>query len=77
MELSDAECDELLQLCRRCLDAFRVQREGYESSAVNQQNDPTVNRLIHPFREGNGRVGRLLLNVMACQAGIGPLDDSA
>lgn len=33
--------------------------------------------LIHPFREGNGRMGRLLLDVMACQAGIGPLDDSA
>ena len=33
--------------------------------------------LIHPFREGNGRMGRLLLDVMACQAGIGPLDYSA
>ncbi|MFM9104830.1 MAG: Fic family protein [Cyanobium sp.] len=33
--------------------------------------------LIHPFREGNGRIARLLLDVMACQAGIGPLDYSA
>lgn len=30
--------------------------------------------LIHPFREGNGRVSRLLLNVMALQAGFQPLD---
>lgn len=33
--------------------------------------------LIHPFREGNGRIARLLTDVMACQAGIGPLDYSA
>ncbi|MFO8237072.1 MAG: hypothetical protein R6U00_02220 [Prochlorococcaceae cyanobacterium] len=26
-ELSDAECDELLQLCRMRLDAFRMQRD--------------------------------------------------
>jgi cell filamentation protein len=32
--------------------------------------------LIHPFREGNGRIARLLCDVMACQAGIGPLDYS-
>jgi len=25
--------------------------------------------LIHPFREGNGRLSRLLMNVMALQAG--------
>lgn len=30
--------------------------------------------LIHPFREGNGRISRLLLNVMAVQAGFEPLD---
>lgn len=33
--------------------------------------------LIHPFREGNGRIARLLMDVMAYQAGIGPLDYSA
>lgn len=33
--------------------------------------------LIHPFREGTGRIARLLIDVMACQAGIGPLDYSA
>lgn len=30
--------------------------------------------LIHPFREGNGRVGRLLAVLMALQAGLPPLD---
>lgn len=33
--------------------------------------------LIHPFREGNGRLSRLLADVMATQAGRGPLDYSA
>jgi len=30
--------------------------------------------LIHPFREGNGRLSRLLADVMAVQAGLHPLD---
>jgi len=30
--------------------------------------------LIHPFREGNGRVTRLLAVLMALQAGLPPLD---
>ena len=33
--------------------------------------------LIHPFREGNGRISRLLANVMAMQAGKPELDFSA
>lgn len=33
--------------------------------------------LVHPFREGNGRIARLLADVMAVQAGYGPLDYSA
>lgn len=33
--------------------------------------------LIHPFREGNGRISRLLADVMAVQAGLDPLDYSA
>lgn len=33
--------------------------------------------LIHPFREGNGRLSRLLADVMAVQAGLQPLDYSS
>jgi cell filamentation protein len=33
--------------------------------------------LIHPFREGNGRISRLLADVMTVQAGRGPLDYTA
>jgi cell filamentation protein len=33
--------------------------------------------LIHPFREGNGRLARLLADVMAVQAGHAPLDYSS
>jgi len=33
--------------------------------------------LMHPFREGNGRISRLLADVMAAQAGAGPLDYSS
>lgn len=30
--------------------------------------------MIHPFREGNGRVARMLATLMALQAGLPPLD---
>lgn len=33
--------------------------------------------LIHPFREGNGRLSRLLADVMVVQAGLDPLDYSS
>lgn len=33
--------------------------------------------LVHPFREGNGRLARLLADVMAVQAGYGTLDYSS
>lgn len=33
--------------------------------------------LIHPFREGNGRLSRLLADVMAVQGGCGTLDYTA
>ncbi|HEC14036.1 MAG TPA: cell filamentation protein Fic [Acidiferrobacteraceae bacterium] len=33
--------------------------------------------LIHPFRDGNGRISRLLADVMALQAGFPPLDYSS
>lgn len=32
--------------------------------------------LIHPFREGNGRLSRLLMDVFATYAGYEPLDYS-
>lgn len=32
--------------------------------------------LIHPFREGSGRISRLVMDVMATQAGYEPLDYS-
>jgi len=32
--------------------------------------------LIHPFREGNGRIARLLSMLMGLQAGLPPLDFS-
>ncbi len=32
--------------------------------------------LLHPFREGNGRISRLLMDVMATQAGFSTLDYS-
>jgi cell filamentation protein len=32
--------------------------------------------LIHPFREGNGRLGRMLATLMALQAGLPILDFS-
>ncbi|OOV88891.1 Fic/DOC family protein [Oceanospirillum linum] len=32
--------------------------------------------LLHPFREGNGRISRLLMDVMAVQAGFSALDYS-
>ena len=32
--------------------------------------------LIHPFREGNGRVARMLATLMTLQAGLPPLDFS-
>ena len=33
--------------------------------------------LIHPFREGNGRIARILATLMALQVGLPPLDFSS
>jgi cell filamentation protein len=44
------------------------------SAALAEVNAELV--LIHPFREGNGRIARLLSVLMALQAGLPPLDFS-
>lgn len=49
---------------------FSTQQEVIEALAVVHNEFI----LIHPFREGNGRVGRLLATLMAVQAGLPPLD---
>jgi cell filamentation protein len=49
---------------------FDLRREVIEALAVVH----TELILIHPFREGNGRVARLLANLMASQAGLPLLD---
>ena len=54
--------------CHRMADAALVE-------AIAQCHVELI--LIHPFREGNGRLSRLLADVMAVQAGDGPLDYSA
>ena len=40
------------------------------------QLQPNYKMLVHPFREGNGRLGRLLATLMALQAGLPVLDFS-
>ena len=49
---------------------FETKREVVHALAVVH----TELVLIHPFREGNGRLARMLTIVMAAQAGLPPLD---
>lgn len=49
---------------------FSLQEEIVQAIAVVH----TELVLIHPFREGNGRVTRILSTLMALQAGLPPLD---
>jgi cell filamentation protein len=49
----------------------RWQRKG-TASALAETHVELV--LIHPFREGNGRVARVLSTLMALQAGLPALD---
>jgi len=44
-------------------------KQGPLSGACTRQP-----KLIHPFREGNGRCARVLSTLMALQAGLPPLD---
>ena len=41
---------------------------------VHDQNHRLELLLIHPFREGNGRLARMLASLMALQAELPPLD---
>lgn len=60
----------------RCyLERFSVLTEYHENELIECLADSHVEFiLIHPFREGNGRLSRLLMDTMATKAGFGPLD---
>ena len=50
----------------------RPARKGDVAAALAQSHVELV--LIHPFREGNGRIARVLATLMALQANLPPLD---
>lgn len=52
----------------------RPDQDAAIASALAQVHAELI--LIHPFREGNGRLARLLALLMALQAGLPPLDFS-
>jgi len=67
----------LEQFERECLNRFTPCYGSSSDALVNAIATTHVEFiLIHPFREGNGRLGRLLADVMAAQAGYGLLDYS-
>ena len=60
---------------RECLDRFTPRNSHSESEQAEAIAITHVELiLIHPSREGNGRLARLLADVMAVQAGNGLLD---
>ncbi len=60
------------QLAR--LTPCRYERDAEVVAALAEVHVELI--LIHPFREGNGRIARLLSVLMALQAGLPPLDFS-
>jgi cell filamentation protein len=62
------------QDCLACFTPCRTIAPGRLAEAIAVTHVELI--LIHPFREGNGRLARLLADVMAVQAGRDPLDYS-
>ena len=68
----------LAEFQREQLDVFTPCQPNSVEELLNALSSVHVELiLIHPFREGNGRIARLLCDVMAVQAEIGPLDYTA
>lgn len=74
-----ARVPELLQrFQQRCLDRYTPAHGLTDAELVRALAVTHVELiLVHPFREGNGRLARLLADVMAVQAGRELLDYSA
>jgi cell filamentation protein len=53
-----------------CLAKYTPLRSSHHDVALALAETHTEFLLIHPFREGNGRMARLLARIMAAQAGI-------
>jgi len=69
----------------RCIDLFEQDYLSKFESIPDMDKEEFVSYLarshielilIHPFREGNGRISRLLMDVMCNKAGLGLLDYS-
>ena len=59
----------------RHLYSFYTWQMSYKNfSTTEDKVNKKVMVLIHPFREGNGRVDRMLSILMVLQAGLPPLD---
>src|SRR3989338_8584925 len=65
------------------MDAFEKECLAKHTPCVFESRDRIIQALaethtelmlIHPFREGNGRLGRILSTLMALQAGLPPLN---
>lgn len=60
---------------KKCLDVYTPATSLSRASLLDALAVTHVEFiLIHPFRDGNGRIARLLMDVMAVQNGYAPLD---